>query len=128
MEERYLERFVMNTQPNKDPDYGVRLTGEELAEHQQRQQQPQPGSAAASEYGPQGSHAASEYGPQGGQPYPPQPGHQPPGFQPPGQPHPGYQHPGYQQPPAGRSEERRVGEECGSGMCQRTGRRTKRGE
>jgi hypothetical protein len=101
MEAKYVERFVMNTQPNKDPDYGVRLTGEELAEHQQRQQQPQPGSAAASEYGPQGSHAASEYGPQGGQAYPPQPGHQPPGFQQPGQPHPGYQPPGYQQPPAG---------------------------
>ena len=85
-------------QPKKNPDYGVRLTGEELAAHQQ-QQQSQPGSAAASEYGPQGQQPASEYGQQGGQqpPYS-QPGYQQPGYQQPGIQQPGYQQPGFQQP------------------------------
>lgn len=91
--------------PQDNPDYGVRLTGDELAEYQQKlqQSQAQSGSSTASEYGPQGvqgQQASSEYGPQGGQ----QPGYQQPGFQSPGysqQPsyqQPGYQQPGYQQP------------------------------
>lgn len=89
---------MSDQQPKKNPDYGVRLTGEELAAHQQ-QQQSQPGAAAASEYGPQGQQPASEYGQQGGQqpPYP-QPGYQQPGFQQPGYQQPGFQQPGYQQP------------------------------
>ncbi len=87
-----------DNQPKKEPDYGVRLTGDELAAHQQRFQPPS-GPNAGAEYGPQGAQpAASEYGPQGGyQPphYPQQPGYQPPGPQ-----QPGYQQPGYQQPGA----------------------------
>ena len=71
--------------PPENPNYGVRLTGDELAAHQERFQPRQ----SASEYGPQGAQTASEYGPQGGA-YPPQaqPEYQP-GFQ---------QQPGYQQP------------------------------
>ena len=71
---------------NESPDYGVRLTGDELAEHQQKYQQ-NPGPSGA-EYGPQGQQGhqlSSEYGPQQG------------GFQTP-QPAPGYQQPGFQQP------------------------------
>lgn len=92
---------MSDKQPKDNPDYGVRLTGDELAAHQQRLQQNNPGSA--SEYGPQGSNAGSEYGPQGGQ-SPQQPGYhqqgfQQPGYQPPGYQQPSYQQPGYQQPP-----------------------------
>lgn len=79
--------------PKANPDYGVRLTGDELAAHQQRYQQSQAGGSATSEYGPQGvqgQHASSEYGPQGGE----QPGYQAPGYA----QQPGYQQPGYQQP------------------------------
>lgn len=106
-----IERLVMTEKhPKDDPDYGVRLTGEELAEHQQKFQQPR--ADAASEYGPQGTsgqYNASEYGPQGGQqpgqqypgfqPPSAQPGYQQPGYQQPGYQQPGYQQPGYQQPP-----------------------------
>lgn len=42
------------------PDYGVRLTGDELDQHQQRYQQP----VSGSEYGPQGPQPSNEYGPQ----------------------------------------------------------------
>lgn len=85
-------------QPKKNPDYGVRLTGDELAAHQQ-QQQSETGSVPASEYGPQGQQPASEYGQQGGhQPPYPQPGTQQPGYQQPGYQQPVYQQPGYQQP------------------------------
>lgn len=79
----------------ESPDYGVRLTGDELAEHQQKFQQPQ--GPPGAEYGPQGQpgqQATSEYGPQGGfqSPQPPA-GYQQPGYQQPGQP---YGHPGQQ--------------------------------
>lgn len=75
----------------ESPDYGVRLTGDELAEHQQKYQQTRGPSGA--EYGPQGQQRqqpTSEYGPQGGfqSPQPPA-GYQPPGFQQPGLQHPG---------------------------------------
>lgn len=85
---------------NDGPDYGVRLTGDELAEHQQKYQQSQ--SDSGTEYGPQSQQPTSEYGPQGGfhAPQPPagyqQPGHQQPEFQQPG-PQPGYGQP-YGQP------------------------------
>lgn len=83
--------------PNPNPDYGVRLTGDALAAHQQKQQPTE----STSEYGPQGQpgqQPASEYGPQGGFQQPPPPGYQQPGFQQPGFQQPGYQQPGYQQP------------------------------
>lgn len=84
-----------------DPDYGVRLTGDELAEHQQQFQQPR--ANPASEYGPQGQSAqpnVSEYGPQPGQQHPgfQQPEYHQPGYHQPGYQQPGYQQPGYQQP------------------------------
>lgn len=83
---------------DQSPDYGVRLTGDELAQHQQKYQESQ--GPSGTEYGPQGSQAqqpTSEYGPQGGfQPPQPPAGYQQPGFQQPGQPYgPGYgQQPG----------------------------------
>lgn len=81
---------------NESPDYGVRLSGDELAEHQQKFQQTQ--GPSGGEYGPQGQQGqqpTSEYGPQGGFQSPQrgyqQPGFQPPAYQQPGQPdgHPG---------------------------------------
>lgn len=75
---------------NDPPNYGVRLTGDELAEHQQKYQQPREASGA--EYGPQGPQGQqphSEYGPQQGayQAQQPPAGYQhQPGFQQPGQP------------------------------------------
>lgn len=93
-----IERRVMTEKyPQENPDYGVRLTGDELAEHQQKYQQPHSGAAPSNEYGPQGhqgQQGSSEYGPQGGQ----QPGYQQPGFQSPGYQQPGYQPAGLQQP------------------------------
>ncbi|GAA2039147.1 hypothetical protein GCM10009720_19590 [Yaniella flava] len=74
--------------PPENPHYGVRLTGDELAAHQERFQPRQ----SASEYGPQGAQAASEYGPQGGA-YPPPPSQQQPGYQPGFQQQPGPQQP-----------------------------------
>ena len=92
-------------QPKKEPDYGVRLTGDALSAHQQQFQSQSSGADSGVEYGPQGQQppAASEYGPQGG--YQPPPNGQYPGYQAPGTPQPGYQQPGYgqpgfQQPPA----------------------------
>lgn len=94
-----IERLVMNDkQPKEQPDYGVRLTGDELTEYQQKFQSQSSGAHNASEYGPQGLHppAPSEYGPQGGA-QPPANGHYP-GYQAPGPQQPGYQQPGYGQP------------------------------
>lgn len=101
-EEVFIERLVMNDkQPKEQPDYGVRLTGDELAAHQQRFQSQSSGSNSGTEYGPQGQQpAASEYGPQGG--YQPPPNYQHPGYQAPGAQHPGYNQPGYQQPGYGQ--------------------------
>lgn len=85
-------------EPSHQPDYGVRLTGDDLAAHQQQRQPNQPGADTGTEYGPQGQQPdASEYGPQGGF-HPPQqqPGYHQPGFQ-----QPGFQQPGFQQPPSG---------------------------
>lgn len=84
-------------QPKEEPNYGVRLTGDELAAHQQKYQSQAAGSDSGSEYGPQGQQpTASEYGPQGGY-QPPQP---PPTYQQPGYQQPGYGQPGFQQPGA----------------------------
>lgn len=97
-----IERLVMNDkQPKKQPDYGVRLTGDELTAHQQKFQSQSPGAQNPSEYGPQGQPqpGASEYGPQGGA-QPPASG-QYPGYQAPGPQQPGYQQPGYGQPLGG---------------------------
>lgn len=88
---------------HESPDYGVRLSGDELADHQQKFQQNT--SESGTEYGPQGQQdqqPSSEYGPQGGfqPPQPPvghQQGYQPPGFQHPGSTQQGPQ-PGFQQP------------------------------
>lgn len=80
---------------NESPDYGVRLTGDELAEHQEKYQPNQ--APSGEEYGAQhaqGQQPASEYGPQGGF-QPPQP---PIGSQQPGYQQPGFQQPGFQQP------------------------------
>lgn len=80
---------------NDDPDYGVRLTGDELAQHQHKNQQQ--ASASGTEYGPQGQQPSSEYGPQGGFHAPqPQPGYQQ-GYQQPGF-GPGYNQPYATQP------------------------------
>lgn len=77
-------------EPKHEPDYGVRLTGEDLAAYQQRQQTNQSGADSGAEYGPQGQQPAPhEYGPQGGF----QPPQQQPGYH-----QPGFQQPGYQQP------------------------------
>ena len=120
MEARIIERLVMNDkQPNNEPDYGVRLTGDELTEHQQKFQAQASGTPGGSEYGPQGQQQppASEYGPQDGyqpqntqypgyqalgpqQPGYQQPGHQQPGYGQPGYGQPGYGQPGFQQPGA----------------------------
>ena len=85
-------------QPSKEPDYGVRLTGDELSAHQQRFQSQSSGTGGT-EYGPQGHQdpAASEYGPQGGYQAPGSPQH---GYQQAGYQQPGYGQPGFQQPPA----------------------------
>lgn len=69
---------------NDNPDYGVRLSGDELAQHQQKYQQPT--SASGGEYGPQGQQQSSEYGPQDGF-HAPQP---PSGYQQPGAGQPGF--------------------------------------
>ena len=85
-------------QPKEQPDYGVRLTGDELTQHQQKFQPQSSNANSASEYGPQGQPqpATSEYGPQGG--YQPPSNAQYPGYQAPGNAQPGYQQPGYGQP------------------------------
>ena len=92
-----------DNQPKEQPDYGVRLTGDELAAYQQKYQSQSPGAQNPSEYGPQGQpqHGASEYGPQGGT-QPPTSG-QYPGYQQPGYGQPGFQQPGapYGQPLGG---------------------------
>src|SRR5699024_6525945 len=77
---------------NESPDYGVRLTGDELAEQQQKYQQiPVPSGA---EYGPQrqqGHQLSSQHCPQQSvfQTPQPAPGYQQPGFQQPGLQYPG---------------------------------------
>ncbi len=55
------ERLVLDDNKRAEgPNYGVRLTGDELAQHQQRYRQP----VSGSEYGPQGPQPSNEYGPQ----------------------------------------------------------------
>lgn len=89
-----------DNQPNERPDYGVRLTGDDLAAHQQKYQAHRAAQAGQSgnEYGQQGQQlpASSEYGPQGD--YPPQPGNgQYPEYATPGTQQ-GFQQQSYQQP------------------------------
>jgi len=99
-----MERFVMNDkQPNEQPDYGVRLTGDDLAAHQQQFQAQNASGDKGTEYGPQGHQPlASEYGPQTGAQPTGQPGYRSPtppyaGSQSP-VPQQHYGQPGLQQP------------------------------
>ncbi|MGM7671059.1 hypothetical protein [Microbacterium sp. A93] len=97
-------------EPGDRPQYGIRLTPEQQAEHQARLEQARQAREAQQgqrgQQGPQAQQAQSPYG----QPSPygqGQQGQSPYGQSPYGQPHPGQQyptqqHPGYPQPDAGQ--------------------------